>query len=168
MAKKQSGGRKNIAGTVEELLAPTVNSLGFDLWDVEFEKEGSEWFLRITIDKFEGITIEDCELVHRTIDPIIDEADPIEHSYRLEVSSPGIERELKRPAHIKSFTGTGEAVEIKFFAPRNGVKSVKGEILEYNEETDAITFAPEGGEPFEVKRSDCAKIRSVFDFGEFN
>lgn len=168
MAKKQSGGKKNIAGAVEEMLTPVVNGLGFDLWDVEFEKEGSEWYLRITIDKFEGITIDDCELVHRTIDPIIDEADPIEHSYRLEVSSPGIERELKRPAHIRSFTGTGETVEIKFFAPRNGIKSVKGEITAYDEENDVISFAPEGGEGFDVKRSECAKICSVFDFGEFN
>ncbi len=168
MAKKQGGGKKNIAGAVEELLTPVINELGFDIWDVEFEKEGSEWFLRITIDKFEGITIDDCELVHRTIDPIIDEADPIEHSYRLEVSSPGIERELKRPEHVASFTGTGETVEIRFFAPRGGVKSVKGEMLEYNEETDTITFAPEGGDTFEIKRSECAKIRSVFDFGEFN
>lgn len=168
MAKKQGGGKKNIAGSVEELLTPTVTGLGYDLWDVEFEKEGSEWYLRITIDKFEGITIDDCELVHRTIDPIIDEADPIEHSYRLEVSSPGIERELKRPAHILSFTGTGETVEIRFFAPRDGVKSVKGQIADYDEETDVITFLPDGGEQFDVKRSDCAKIRSVFDFGEFN
>lgn len=168
MAKKQNGGKKNIAGAVEELLTPVINGLGFDVWDVEFEKEGSEWYLRITIDKFEGITIDDCELVHRTIDPIIDEADPIEQSYRLEVSSPGIERELKRPAHILSFTGTGEEIELKFFAPRNGSKSVKGEIVDYDEENDVLTFLPEGGDQFTVNRSDCAKICSVFDFGEFN
>lgn len=168
MAKKQNGGKKNIAGAVEELLTPVIMELGYDVWDVSFEKEGSEWYLRITIDKFEGITIDDCELVHRTIDPIIDEADPIEQSYRLEVSSPGIERELKRHAHIASFTGTGEIVEIRFFAPKDGKKSVKGEILAYDEAADVMEFKPEGGEPFSIQRSDCAKIRTVFDFGEFN
>ncbi len=168
MAKNQNGGKKNIAGAVEELLTPVINELGYDLWDVEYEKEGTEWFLRITIDLFEGITIEDCERVHRTIDPILDEADPIEGAYRLEVSSPGIERELRRPNHILSFTGTGEEIEIKFYAPRDGKKSVNGEILEYDAQGDIITFLPEGGEQFTIPRSECAKIKSVFDFGEFN
>ncbi len=168
MAKNQNSGKKNIAGTVEKLLTPVVNELGYDLWDVEYEKEGSEWFLRITIDLFEGITIEDCEKVHRTIDPILDEADPIESAYRLEVSSPGIERELRRPSHIESFTGTGETVEMRFYAPRDGKKSLLGEITEYDAENDVITFLPEGGEQFTVARGDCAKIKSVFDFGEFN
>lgn len=168
MAKKENGGKKNIAGAVEELLTPVINELGYDLWDVEYEKEGSEWFLRITIDLFEGITIDDCEKVHRTIDPILDEADPIEGAYRLEVSSPGIERELRLPRHVMSFTGTEETVEIKFFAPRDGKKSMLGTIDEYDPETDVMTFTPEDGESFSIKRTDCAKIKSVFDFGEFN
>lgn len=168
MAKKENGGKKNIAGAVEELLTPVINELGYDLWDVEYEKEGSEWFLRITIDLFEGITIDDCEKVHRTIDPILDEADPIEGAYRLEVSSPGIERELRLPRHVMSFTGTEETVEIKFFAPRDGKKSMLGTIDEYDPETDMMTFTPEDGESFDIKRTDCAKIKSVFDFGEFN
>ncbi len=170
MAKtnKEHGGKKNIAGVVEELILPTVNELGYDLWDVVFEKEGSEWYLRITIDLFEGITIDDCEKVHRAIDPLLDEADPIEGSYRLEVSSPGIERELRLPRHVAEFTGTDETVEIRFFAPRNGQKSMTGVIDEYDETTDTLTFTPDGGESIEIKRADCAKIKTVFDFSELN
>ena len=164
MAKGQ-GGKKNIAGVVAELLAPVVEELGYDLWDVVYEKEGSMWYLRITIDKFEGITIDDCELVHRTIDPILDEADPIENSYNLEVSSPGIERELRTPQHIVAFTGTGETVEVKFFAPKNGVKSVLGTIEAYDADTDTLTLAV-GDEAMSVTRSECARIRTVYDFDD--
>lgn len=168
MAKKENGGKKNIAGNVEKLLLPVINEMGYDLWDVEYEKEGADWILRITIDLFEGITIDDCEKVHRAIDPLLDEADPIEDAYRLEVSSPGIERELRLPRHVTAFTGTDEKVEVRFFAPRDGKKSVIGTIDEYDPETDMMTFTPEGGEAFTLKRTDCAKIKTVFDFGEFN
>ena len=165
MAKGQGGSKKNIAATVEALLAPTVKELGYELWDVVYEKEGPAWYLRITIDKFEGITIEDCELVHRAIDPILDEADPIEGSYNLEVSSPGIERELRRPSHIEEFTGTGEQVEVRFFAPRDGKKSVVGEIESYDAEGDILTLSV-GDEKLTLPRSECARIKTVFDFGD--
>ena len=163
MAKGQ-GGKKNIAAVVTELISPTVEDLGYDLWDVVFEKEGSLWYLRVTIDKVEGITIDDCERVNRAIDPLLDEADPIEGSYNLEVSSPGIERELRTPRHVAAFTGTGEPVEVRFFAPRDGKKSVVGTIDSYDEASDAITLSIEGGETMTLPRSDCAKIKTVYDF----
>ena len=97
MTKKSS---KNTAAVVRELLEGTVNSLGFDLWDVEYVKEGADMYLRITIDSPAGIDITDCERVHRVIDPIIDEADPIDEAYMLEVSSPGVERQLRTPSHF--------------------------------------------------------------------
>lgn len=165
MAKGQGGGKKNIAGMVEALIAPTVTELGYDLWDVVYEKEGPSWYLRVTIDKFEGITIEDCERVHRAIDPILDDADPIEDSYNLEVSSPGIERELRRPAHIESFTGTGEPVEVRFYAPHDGKKSVTGTIDGYDADADVITLTV-GDETMTLPRSECARIKTVFDFGD--
>ena len=165
MAKGQGSGKKNIAATVTELLSPTVAELGYDLWDVVYEKEGSEWYLRITIDKFEGITIEDCERVHRAIDPILDEADPIENAYHLEVSSPGIERELRTPRHIEEFTGTGERVEVRFYAPRDGKKTVTCEISAYDADTDTLTLMTEAGE-MTLSRGDCAKITTVFDFDD--
>ena len=163
MAKGQGSRGKNIASTVEALLTPTVEELGYEIWDVVYEKEGPSWYLRITIDKFEGITIEDCEIVNRAVDPILDEADPIEDPYILEVSSPGVERELRTPRHIESFTGTGEEVEIRFFAPHDGKKSIVGTIEEYDREGDIITLSAEGG-TLSVPRSECARIKTVFDF----
>ena len=163
--KTKSGG-KNIAETVKNLLSGTVIGLGYELWDVEYVKEGAEWYLRITIDNDAGITIEDCERVHRAIDPVLDEADPIEDSYHLEVSSPGIERELRTIGHIATFAGTQTDVEIRFFAPRDGKRSVVGKIASYNPETDIINLKTDFGE-LEILRSDCAKIKTVFDFGEF-
>ena len=94
--------KKNIAQTVHELLEETVLDLGYVIWDVTFEKVGAEPNLTVTIDNNEGITIEDCERVHRAIDVILDEHDVIEDAYRLNVSSPGIERELRTDFHITS------------------------------------------------------------------
>lgn len=165
-AKAGGGQKKNIASTVEALITPVVTELGYVLWDVVYEKEGPQYYLRVTIDKFEGITIEDCERVHRAIDPLLDEADPIENAYNLEVSSPGIERELRLPRHIAEFTGTGERVEIRFFAPRNGKKSAVGEISSYDEATDVITLRSDGGEELIVPRGECALIKTVYDFDD--
>ena len=92
--------QKNIAGTVRELLTPTAETMGYELWDVEFVREGARRILRITIDKPEGIDIDDCEAYHRAIDPLLDEADPIDSAYYLEVSSPGSERDLKYHFHF--------------------------------------------------------------------
>ncbi len=157
--------KKNIAEKVAELIAPTVTGLGYELWDVVYEKEGPQYYLRVTIDKFEGITIDDCERVHRAIDPLLDLADPIENAYNLEVSSPGIERELRLPRHIREFTGTGERVELRFFAPQDGKKSLTGTIEAYDEENDVITLLS-GGEKYDIPRGKCALIRTVYDFGD--
>lgn len=107
-------GKNNIAGEVRELVAPVAGEMGYIIWDVEYVKEGSTMILRITIDNDEGITIDDCEKFHRAIDPLLDEADPIENSYNLEVSSPGVERLLTRPEHFSRMTGC--EVEIRLFA----------------------------------------------------
>ena len=85
---------------VREILEAPINSIGYEVWDTEFVKEGSEWFLRITIDSENGIDINDCEKVHRFIDPLLDEADPIENAYHLEVSSPGLERNIRTREHF--------------------------------------------------------------------
>lgn len=92
MAEKKT---KNTAAAVTELISDTVASLGFELWDVEYVKEGADMYLRITIDAPETIDIDDCENVSRAINPILDDADPIDEPYMLEVSSPGIERQLR-------------------------------------------------------------------------
>ena len=104
---KKNGG---VVATVKRLAEPIAEGLGYELWDVEYVKEGADYYLRITIDSSEGITIEDCEKMHRAIDPVLDEADPIESAYYLEVSSPGSERELRTDAHILACIG--EDVEV--------------------------------------------------------
>lgn len=150
---------KNIASTVADLIGPTVSELDYDLWDVEYVKEGAEYYLRITIDREEGITIDDCEKVHRAIDPLLDEADPIEDSYHLEVSSPGIERELKYDWHFDEFIGC--TVELKLYAPMNGSKSIIGELVSRTD--DGVTVSV-SGEQTTLPHDKIAKVQTVFDF----
>ena len=95
----------NVAAVVRQLAEPLAERLGYDLWDVEFVKEGADYCLRITIDSPQGITIDDCERMHLAIDPVLDEADPIEQSYYLEVGSPGLGRRLTRPEHYAALAG---------------------------------------------------------------
>lgn len=163
MEKLPKKPQKNIASVVHDLVLPVADELGYTLWDVEYVKEGAEMILRITIDKEGGISIDDCEKMHRTIDPILDEADPIECSYRLEVSSPGIERTLKTDAHIESCLGW--KVEIKLFAPlEDGRKTLTGKLLGQNE--DGVGLELDGEGDVTVPRSAIAKIRTVFDWAD--
>ena len=150
---------KNTAQIVRDLALPVANELGYELWDVEFVKEGAKRILRITIDRADGITIEDCERMHRAIDPVLDEIDPIEEAYDLEVSSPGIERELRTDAHIDA--SIGEVVEVRFFAPFEGKKSVEG-ILCGREGADLLLEMD--GTVRQIPRSVIAKLQTVFKF----
>ena len=114
--------------------------------------------LRITLDKPEGINIDDCEAFHRTIDPMLDEADPIDQSYYLEVSSPGIERELKYDFHFDACLG--ERVEVRLFAPDpNGQKTICGTLEGYD--ADSITV-----DGRKILRSAVSKVRTVYDFDD--
>lgn len=151
---------KNVVAVVREGIAPVADELGYILWDVEYVKEGARRILRVTIDNENGITIEDCERMHRAIDPVLDEIDPIEDAYDLEVSSPGIERDLRTDAHIDACIG--EDVEIRFFAPFEGQKSVRG-ILAGREGAQSILLEI-GGEVKALPRERIAKIRTVFEF----
>ena len=151
---------KNIASTVRELIAPTAESLGLILWDVEYVKEGTEWYLRITIDSDEGITIDDCEKMHRAIDPILDEADPIEGSYILEVSSPGLGRPLKKEKDFKR--SLGEEVEIRLFRQVEHQKEWIGLLTAYDQQT--VTIETEDGREMTFERSNLALIRLAFFF----
>ncbi len=150
---------KNIASTVHELIAPTAEALDLILWDVEYVKEGTEWYLRVTIDTEEGVTIDDCERMHRAIDPLLDEADPIENSYHLEVSSPGLERELKNDFHLAACVG--EPVEVRLFAPQEGAKVWNG-ILAPVEDGKICIDTPDGTRAFD--RAAVAHVRTVWDF----
>ena len=152
--------KKNVAAVVEELLRPTVEELGYQLWDVSYAKIGTEFHLEITIDSPEGISILDCEKVHRAIDPILDEADPIETAYDLEVSSPGIERDLRTDMHI--LASVDEVVELRFFAPVNGQKTLRGILAGLDESGNVLVEID--GEVCAFARNAVAKISTVFEF----
>lgn len=153
------GLKKNIASTVAELVAGTVAENGCSLWDVEYVKEGADWHLRVTIDKAGGVGIDDCERVHRAIDPILDQADPIEGSYYLEVSSPGIERELKTDEHLAA--SLGALAEARLYAPLNGTKSVTGRLSAFDD--DSVTLTPDGGEPTVLPRKAVSRLSTVYE-----
>ena len=151
--------KKNIAASVRELIEPTVTSLGYMLWDVEYVKEGADMILRITIDLPEGIGIEDCEKVSRAIDPIIDEADPIEGSYVFEVGSAGAERPLKRPADFEQFMGAD--VLLKTYKLRDGRKEFSGVLAGYDDGAVSLTV---GSETLRFEKPEIALVRLRCDF----
>jgi len=128
--------KKNVKDTVREAIEPTVTELGYSIWDITYSKVGADYHLEITIDKEGGIDINDCERVHRAIDPILDEVDPIEGFYYLDVSSPGLERELRTDAHVAA--SVGATVEAKLFAPKDGVKSIRGKLLSFEGDTVSV------------------------------
>lgn len=158
LAEKKKG---NIASRVADMIKDAVEECGCVLWDVEFVKEGTDFNLIVYIDRPEGISLDDCEMVNDAIEPIIDENDPIEGSYFLEVSSPGLERELKNPMHVSAFVG--ERVLVKLFAPKDGKKAFDGNISSYNEETDELVLDCSGTE-IVLSRKDCASIKTVCEF----
>ena len=137
----------NAAEKVYSLIEETVKNEGVTLWDVRFLKEGANWYLRGFIDKPAGISIDDCTAVSHAIDPIIDEADPIDKSYFLEVCSPGIERELTRPWHYEAVLG--EKIKIKLYKALDGKKEftgllkTSGDTLIIETETGEMTFPKE-------------------------
>ena len=143
----------NAAEKVYGLIKETVEAEGVSLWDVRFLKEGASWYLRVFIDKPEGISIDDCTNVSHAIDPIIDDADPIDVSYYLEVCSAGIERELTRQSHFEA--SVGKTVKIKLYKALDGVKEFTGVL---KDAVDRVTIETEGGEyKFELK--DISKAR---------
>ncbi len=152
-------GKKNIAGTVWELAEPIAEALGYSIWNVEYVREGADMYLRITIDSNEGIDINDCEKMTRAIDPVLDEADPIEDSYLLEVSSPGVERVLITDEHFVKMSG--ETVEAKLYRPINGAKTVTGTLV--SRDADALHLTV-NGDTVSLERSAVAKVTTVFDW----
>jgi ribosome maturation factor RimP len=121
----------NTAQKAEQLLKTIVEGLGYELCDVEFVKEYGDWVLTLYIDKPGGVSIDDCELVSRTVDPILDETDPIEQQYYLSVSSLGLDRPLKKDADYQR--NLGKRIEVKLFAPLNGKKEFTGELVRFDE-----------------------------------
>ena len=155
MAKYQNG----VAAEVRRMIEPTAAEQGISVWDVEYLKEGAYYFLRITIDSEKGIDIDDCERFHRAIDPILDEADPIEGEYRLEVSSPGIERDIRLPEHYQACVG--KPVCVRLFKALDGRKMIVGTLLSYDEEKAALS---ENGKTVEIPASMISKANIYYDY----
>ncbi|MBR2636089.1 MAG: ribosome maturation factor RimP [Oscillospiraceae bacterium] len=129
-------GKKNTVGIVTDLVKPITDRMGLTLWDVRFEKEGSIWFLRVFIDKEAGVDITDCENVSRELSPILDEVDPIVQSYTLEVSSPGIGRDLRKKEHFEAFLGAD--IHVRLIRPVEGERDFVGTLTAFEE--DAVTL----------------------------
>lgn len=151
--------RRKVEDIVEELAKPIVEGLSFELVDVEYLKEGANWYLRIYIDKPGGVTIDDCQAVSEQMSSILDREDPIKQSYMLEVSSPG-ERPLKRERDFERFRG--EFVEVRLYQPLNGRKIYEGELLGLN--GDIIEIKTNDGAAMGFERKDTAMVRRVIRF----
>ena len=151
--------KKSVKETVREAILPTVTELGYRIWDITYAKVGADYHLEITIDNDAGIQIEDCERVHRAIDPILDEADPIEGFYYLEVSSPGIERELRTEEHIQAFVGA--RVEAKLFSPKDGKRAIRGTLGGLKED-GAISITEDSGEEILLQSNEISRLATLF------
>ncbi len=151
--------KKSVRDTVREAILPVVTELGYRIWDITYAKVGADYHLEITIDNDAGIQIEDCERVHRAIDPILDEADPIEGFYYLEVSSPGIERELRTEEHILAFIGA--RVEAKLFSPKDGKRAVRG-TLSAMKENGAVCITEDTGEEILLQSNEISRLATLF------
>ena len=148
-----------ITERVAQFAQPVVEANGCQLWDVEYVREGSERYLRLYIDKDGGIDIEDCEKVHRAMDPILDEEDPITESYHFEVCSAGLERPLKRPSDFERFMGS--PILVKLYRPRNGLKEIPGILRGYEEGKVTVEA---GKETITFEKSEVALVRLRVEF----
>ena len=154
--------RRNVERKTEDILQPILARHGFELVDVEFVKEGSDWYLRSYIDKEGGIAVDDCETVSRELEKELDAIDLIDGAYILEVSSPGLTRPLKKE---KDFVrNLGKPVEVHTFKPIDGSKEFIGDLLRYDKETVVLDIGPETPEEIEIPRSSISLIRQYFDF----
>lgn len=144
----------------DQLLQPILNANQFELYDVEYLKEGGNWFLRVYIDKENGISVDDCVLVSRALSDLLDKHDYIPDSYILEVSSPGLGRQLKRDKHFEK--SIGEEVEVKLYKAINKRKEFVGLLTAFDQNTITIEFEDET--TMQITRTDIAMVRLTFDF----
>lgn len=151
--------KENYENRTEALLVPIVAAAGVLVYDVEYVKEGTDWYLRIYIDKPSGVNINDCETVSRALSDVLDREDFIEDAYILEVSSPGLGRTLKKDKHLQ--VSLGEEVEVKTYKPIEKNKEFTGILKDYDKES--ITLEIEG-EPKKFARTDIAIIRLTVAF----
>ena len=147
--------------TVEALLRPVVTGMGYELDEVEFQKEQGNWVLTLYIEHQDGrsATIDDCEAVSRAVDPILDEADPIEQAYYLSVSSIGIDRPLRKDRDYQR--SLGSPITVKLYAPLKGKKEHTGELLSFTPDSFTISVK---GEEMTFQKKDASKVQPYIDF----
>ena len=150
---------KKVTETVRELALPVVEEQGCKLWDVEYVREGADWFLRLYIDKPGGVDINDCEAISRAVDPILDEKDPIPDSYSFEVCSAGLERVLKRPGDFEQFLGS--MVLVKLYKPVDGRKEIVGTLTGYEDGAVTVTV---NDSPVRFEKNEVALVRLYVEF----
>lgn len=150
---------RTIETRTEEVLAPIAEANGVEIYDVEYVKEGSDWYLRAYIDKPEGVNILDCENVSRALSDKLDEEDFIDEAYILEVSSPGLGRTLKKDKHLEK--SLGEEVELRLYKPKDKQKEFAGILKAFDE--NSVTIETQEKEKV-FARSEIALIRLAFDF----
>lgn len=157
-------GKGNTVARVTELVAPYAKELGLDLWDVRFVKEGTDWYLRIFIDKDGGVSIDDCVDLSHAITDVLDEADPISQSYTLEVSSPGVERELVTDRHFERYIGSD--VMLRLIRPVDKVRDFSGVLTSYD--NGVLTVTLENGEELTVNKKETSYVKlDDFDIRDF-
>ena len=152
---------KKITELTAELAAPAIEKQGCELWDVEYVKEGGTWYLRVLLDKEGGVDILDCEAISRELSDALDEVDPIEGSYTLEVGSAGAERSLKRPGDFERFMGS--PVLVKLYRPQNGSKEFAGHLKAYDEQSGAVTITM-GAQELTFEKKEVALVRLRVEF----
>ena len=152
---------KKITELTAELAAPVIAERGCTLWDVEYVKEAGTWYLRVLLDKEGGVDILDCEAVSRRLSDLLDEADPIEGSYTLEVGSAGAERALKRPGDFQRYLGS--AVLVKLYRNQDGRKEFPGVLTGYDEATGDVTITV-GKQETTFAKKDIALVRLRVEF----
>ena len=140
---------------VEELLKPVIEEIGYSLYDLQYVKEGKDFYLRIYIDKEEGISLEDCEKVNNQVSDLLDEKSGIKDPYFLEVSSPGIERMIRKERHLQE--NIGNKIEVRLFKPLEGKKVYEGILNSFNEEMIEL-------EEIKIPRKDIATMKTVYDW----
>ena len=148
-----------ITDQVWQFAEPIVKANGCSLWDVQYVREGGEWYLRLYIDKEGGVDINDCEAVSRAVDPILDEKDPIPESYHFEVCSAGLERILKRPSDFEQFMG--HDVLVKLYRPKAGSKECHGRLVGYDNGRVTLESA---GEMVTFEPKEVALVRLTVEF----
>ena len=150
---------ENIETKVENLLKPIIENLGYELYDVLYVKEGKDYYLRVVIDSSKGIDLDDCEKVNNAINDILDEADYIKEQYFLEVSSPGLERLLRKDKHFEK--QIGKEIVVKLFKSIDKQKEIQGILESYNKEELVIR---QNDKNFNIELKNIAIAKTVFNW----